>query len=79
VYVVPMGICLFVVVKEKPTVSCTPVRRLWVRMRHVIPVGMRLFVVVEGKTHWIMKASAYVVPVGIRGFVVVKKKNPIPS
>ena len=25
--------------KGKPTAVCTPVRRLWVRMRHIIPVN----------------------------------------
>jgi len=25
--------------KGKPTAACTPVRRLWVRMRHIIPVN----------------------------------------
>ena len=33
--------------KGKPTASCSPVRSLLVRMRHVLPVGMHLFVVVK--------------------------------
>jgi len=33
----------------------------------------------KGKTHCIMKASAYVVPRGICWFVVVKKEKPTAS
>ena len=62
--------------KGKPTASCTPVCRLWVRMRHVIPVGIIcLLCCKKEKTHCVMKASAYVVPVGICWFVVVKNKK----
>ena len=35
--------------KGQHTASYTPVRRLWVRMRHVIPVGIHVFVVVKKK------------------------------